>query len=160
MGLALSLQALISVIIALQYKRLKTRLSFQGIFSFVFLTLGINHLIAALTPVYGLVVVGLLIGGLGLGVLPPNLNVWVASITPPAMRGRALGGLTMALFLGQFFTPIITQPLMQQVGLAGTFGVIGGVSLLLAVAFAGMEFKRFAVSRRTANVERPGRENP
>ena len=92
-------------------------------------------------------VVGLLIGGLGLGVLPPNLNVWVASITPSAKRGRALGGLTMALFLGQFFTPIITQPLIQQVGVAGTFGVIGSVSLLLAIAFVGTDLKQFVVSR-------------
>ena len=134
-GLALSLQTLSSVVIALQFRRLKTRLSFQGIFSLIFLALGINHVIIALTPNYGLVAVGLLIGGLGLGLFPPNVNAWLASVTPPALRGRAVGGLTSALFLGQFFTPIITQPMVGQVGLSGTFGVVGVVSLLLSVVF-------------------------
>ena len=134
-GLALSLQTLSSVVMALQFRRLKTRLSFQGIFSLIFLALGINHVIIALTPNYGLVAVGLLIGGLGLGLFPPNVNAWLASVTPPALRGRAVGGLTSALFLGQFFTPIITQPMVGQVGLSGTFGVVGVVSLLLSVVF-------------------------
>ena len=98
----------------------------------------------ALTPVYGLVVVGLLIGGLGLGILPPTLNVWVVSMTPSGMRGRALSGLTSSLFLGQFFTPVITQPIVGQVGLAGMFGVVGGVSLLLAVAFVWTAMKQRA----------------
>jgi MFS family permease len=136
-GLALSLQTLSSVVIALQFQRLKARLSIQGIFSLIFLTLGINHVIIALTPNYGLVVVGLLIGGLGLGLFPPTVNAWLALVTPPALRGRAVGGLTAALFLGQFFTPIVTQPVVQQVGMGGTFGVIGLVSLLLSMVFVG-----------------------
>ena len=141
-GLAFALQAFIAVIIALLYYRVKARLSFQGIFSLIFLTLGINHLVAALTPEYGLVVLGLLVGGLGLGFLPPNLNVWVASITPSALRGRAVGGLSASLFLGQFFTPIITTPVVEQVGSTGIFGVFGVVSLLLAVAFVGIALFR------------------
>ena len=144
-GLALSLQALPAIIIALQYRRLKARLSFQGIFSIVFLSLSINHLIVALTPSYGLIVGGLLIGGLGLGLLPPNLNVWIASITPAAMRGRVVGGLVTALFLGQFFTPIITQPVLERVGVTATFGVVGGMSLLLVVAFVGAALRQINV---------------
>lgn len=142
-GLALSLQTLPAIIIALQYHRLKARLSFQGIFGLFFLTVGINHLIVGLTTSYALIIGGLLIGGLGLGLFPPNLNVWIASITPAALRGRAIGGLSAALFVGQFITPIITQPLVARAGMSGTFGILGGVSLLLAVAFAGM-----AISQR------------
>ncbi len=136
-GLALSLQALPAGIIALQYRRLRTWLSFQGIAGLVFLTLGINLIVAALTSAYALVVAGLLIGGLGIGLLPPNLIVWVASIAPAAVRGRAVGGLNTALFLGQFLTPILTQPIVEQVGVASTFGVAGGVSLLLAAVLVG-----------------------
>ncbi|MCH7497794.1 MAG: MFS transporter [Candidatus Marinimicrobia bacterium] len=142
-GLALSLQTLPAIIIALQYHRLKARLSFQGIFGLFFLTVGINHLIVGLTTSYALIMGGLLIGGLGLGLFPPNLNVWIASITPTALRGRAIGGLSAALFVGQFITPIITQPMVARAGMSGTFGIIGGVSLLLAVAFIGM-----AISQR------------
>ena len=134
-GIALALQGLTAVIAALNYQRLKARLSFYGIFGLIFLALGINHLIIAFTPVYSWVIVGLLIGGLGLGAMPPNLNVWIATVAPSTSRGRAIGGLTAFLFLGQFFTPIITQPVVQKVGLTGTFGVVGGVSVLLAIAY-------------------------
>ncbi len=143
-GLALSLQALVAVLIALQYRRLKARLSFQGMFVLIFLTIGISQLIVAATPVYGLVVVGLLIAGIGLGALPPSLNLWVISKTPSAMRGRALSGLTAFLFLGQFFTPVITEPIVGQVGLSGMFGVVGGVSLSLAVVFVWTAMKQRA----------------
>src|SRR5438876_467698 len=86
----------------------RPRLAVQAIAGLVLLTLGINHIILALTSSYALVVVGLLIGGVGVGVLPPNLIAWVAAIVPAAVRSRAVGGLNAALFLGQFVTPIIT----------------------------------------------------
>ena len=132
-GLALSLQALPAGFIALQYQRLRTRLSVQTIAAVVFLSLGLSLVVAALTSNYAVVVAGLLIGGIGLGLLPPNLIAWVAIIAPPATRGRAVGGLNTALFLGQFLSPLLTQPLIEQVGMAGSFGVVGGLSLLMAV---------------------------
>src|SRR5207249_8346444 len=132
-GLALSLQALPAGFIALQYQRLRTRLSVQAIAAVIFLSLGSSLLFAALTSSYALVVAGLLIGGIGLGLLPPNLIAWVAIVAPPAARGRAVGGLNTALFLGQFLSPLVTQPLIEQLGTAGTFGVVGGLCLLMAV---------------------------
>ncbi|MEE9163652.1 MAG: MFS transporter [Thermoplasmata archaeon] len=134
-GIALALPALVGVIVALQFRRLKARLSFMSIFAIVFLALAANHFVLAFTPLLGLVLVGLLIGGLALGLVPPAVNVWISSIAPPAHRGRAISGLTAALFLGQFFTPFITEPLLQQVGVTGTFGIIGGVALFLVVVF-------------------------
>ena len=132
-GLALALQALPAGFIALQYQRLRSRLSVQTIAAVVFLSLGISLLVAALTSSYALVVAGLLIGGIGLGLLPPNLIAWVAIIAPPTTRGRAVGGLNTALFLGQFLSPLLTQPLIEQVGTADSFGIVGGLCLLMAV---------------------------
>jgi len=132
-GLALSLQALPAGFIALQYQRLRTRLSVQAIAAVTFLALGSSLLVAALTSSYALVVAGLLLGGIGLGLLPPNLIAWLAVVAPPAARGRAVGGLNTALFLGQFLSPLLTQPLIEQVGTAGSFGVVGALCLLMAV---------------------------
>jgi MFS family permease len=132
-GLALSLQALPAGIIALLYHRLRSRLSVQTIAAVMFLSLGLSLVVAALTSSYVLVVAGLLIGGIGLGLLPPNLMAWLAMVAPPAARGRAVGGLNTALFLGQFLAPLLTQPMVEQVGPAGAFGVVGGLSLLMAV---------------------------
>jgi len=134
-GLALSLQTLTSILGALLFTRL--RLSFSKVFIIIFLLFGINHLIVGSSEVYGIIIIGLLIGGFGLGMLPPNLQVWVAKTASPAVRGRAMSGFTAALFLGQFFTPIVTQPIVQKAGLATMFSVIGIISIFIAIFFIG-----------------------
>ena len=144
--MALSVQALAAAIVSLQYQKIKARFSFERISSLVFLTMGFGYIVIAISTDYILVILGLLISGVGLGLLMPNLNVWLVSIVPPTMRGRAIGGLSMSISLGQFFSPIIAQPAAQQIGLAGAFGLAGGLSLLLAVALFGTVFKKFAES--------------
>jgi MFS family permease len=136
-GLALAFLSLPGAIMALLYSRLKTRLSFQSLGALVFLNLGIGHIVPALTSSYGLIVAGLFVGGLGFGLLLPNLVSWLAPIVPPAIRGRAVGGLNATIFLGQFITPFVTQPVVDRAGLAGTFGLAGGIAILLAVALTG-----------------------
>lgn len=135
-GFALSLQTLSSVFVALQYQRLKARYSFQGIFGLVFLILGISHLILALSPAYTIVIIGLLISGLGIGLFAPNSSGWLASVASSEVRGKAVGGMTSVGFLGQFFSPIFTQPFVDQIGLPAMFGVAAAVALLFAIVFA------------------------
>ena len=120
-GLALAVQGLAGALMAFQYMKLKKSLSFSQIFIVIFIFFGINHLILSQTDAYGYVVFALAIGGLGIGLLPANINVWLASVVPGEIRGRAVGGLTMSLFFGQFLTPIITQPFLSSVGFRGIF---------------------------------------
>ena len=152
-GIALAAQALAAVFTALLFHRIRARLSFQSISAFVILSLGINYIIISTSPSYGIVLVGLLIGGLGLGVLPPNLGAWVASTAPSSMRGRAIGGFTLFLFVGQFFTPIFSQPLITQLGFSGGFRVMGIFSILLTITILGLVgYKRFT-SRKPSQVQ-------
>jgi MFS family permease len=67
----------------------------------------------------------------------PNLNVWLTTVVPEELRGRALGRFTTFVFLGQFISPLLSQPLSQQIGLDVTYTLAGGVMLLLALVFAG-----------------------
>jgi MFS family permease len=101
-GVTLALQTLVAAVVSLQYQRIKKRLSFITITGLFFLTLGVGYIIVALAQGYAAIITGLLISGLGLGLYIPNSNVWLVSVVPAALRGRAVGGLTTALFLGQF----------------------------------------------------------
>ncbi len=132
-ALALALQTLTSIIVALRYQRLQARLSHRGIFILVFVTIGAGHLTVALAPAYALVIVGSMIAGLGVGLLAPNLGAVVAFTVPARVRGRAMGGLTASVFLGQFFSPLVLQPVLQQSGIVTTFWVAGLGSLAAAV---------------------------
>ncbi len=65
-------------------------------------------------------------------------SVWINAIAPIQIRGRLLGGVTSAMFLGQFFSPIVVQPIASRFGLGLTYGVIGrlllGLAALIVVA--------------------------
>jgi MFS family permease len=131
-GVTLALQTLVAAVVSLQYQRIKKRLSFITITGLFFLTLGVGYIIVALAQGYAAIITGLLISGLGLGLYIPNSNVWLVSVVPAALRGRAVGGLTTALFLGQFLSPILTLPIAQRIGLPGVFAAAGIVMLLFA----------------------------
>ncbi len=74
---------------------------------------------------------GLIAAGVGIGIAFPNLYVWLANSAPLAVRGRALGGMNTALFLGQFISPIISQPVVASFDLERLFMVAAIVILAL-----------------------------
>jgi hypothetical protein len=78
--------------------------------------------------------IGLIGSGAGLGLLVPNLYVWLANEAPLAIRGRALGDFTTALFLGQFVSPLVSRPVTVSFDAQITF-LLAGALLLAAVPF-------------------------
>ena len=65
----------------------------------------------------------------------PTMSVWLLALTPEAYRGRAVGGLTTCIFLGQFFSPLVSAPISGAVGLAAMYGLGGAALLILALPF-------------------------
>jgi MFS family permease len=74
------------------------------------------------------------VAGLGLGLAMPNMTVWLLSVTPAATRGRAAGGQTAGVFLGQFSAPLLAQPLGHWGGGDAAFA---GAALLMALTAGG-----------------------
>jgi MFS family permease len=138
-GLAIAFTTLFSGIAAIAYGRVKARLNFAAILSFTFGLFGIGYTIVSFVNNYEQVLIGLAIAGLGLGLLMPNLTVWLSASVPDAIRERALGGLTTFMFLGQFLSPIISQPLSQQLTLRSTYSLAGYLMIFLAIVLAGMK---------------------
>lgn len=120
-GLAISVITFFFALAALQFGRIASRLNPLEVITLAFALLGAGYLLISLAAGWALILIGLVIGGIGLGMMMPNLNVWLANESPPASRGRVLGGLTTALFLGQFLSPIVSQPVNAAVGLGGMY---------------------------------------
>lgn len=137
-GLAIALATLFSAGSAIAYKQIKTRLSFMGIYAIAFLSMAVGYLVISVSPTYAMVLVGLAIAGTGLGLLMPNMNVCLTSVTPGNLRGRVLGGLTTAFFLGQFVSPILSQPLSGAVGLDVTYRLAGGLMVAMGAIALGL----------------------
>ena len=78
------------------------------------------------------------LAGLGLGLFIANLNFWILELSPPQIRGKNMGILTACLFLGQFLSPIVAEPIVKSTNLAFLFRssifLIGlmGISLIVA----------------------------
>lgn len=132
-GLAIALATLFSAISSILYQRVKERISFISVYGLAFLNMALGYGLISLANGYGVVLPGLAIAGLGMGLLMPNMNFCLTSISPAAARGRVLGGLTTSFFLGQFLSPLVSQPLSQLVGLGTTYGLAGAVMAILAI---------------------------
>jgi MFS family permease len=130
-GIAIALCTLFTAISSLSYQRIKSRLSFINVYGIAFLNIAVGYTLISLANGWIVVLPGLAIAGLGLGLLMPNMNFCLTSIAPGAIRGRILGGLTTSFFLGQFLSPLASQPLSQAVGLKATYGYAGAVMAIL-----------------------------
>lgn len=111
------------------YKKIKDRLSFRDLFIIPFLIIGAGYIVISSYPEYLFSVVGLMVAGVGMGLVVPNLRVWVGSISNFEFTGRAFGGLTTCFYLGQFFSPLLIR------GISGNFTIAGILMVVMAVMF-------------------------
>jgi MFS family permease len=100
-----------------------------------FLAIGAGFLVLYLAANVVTLVAGLLVIAAGLGTLAPNLNNWVVSVASAHNRGRYAGFLTTSLFLGQFVSPILTQPIVNAVGIQRMFAAIAIGTVPIAIAY-------------------------
>jgi MFS family permease len=135
-GLAIAVCTLASAIASLGYARLKAHLSFSKVMMCLFCLMASGYGIIANAPTYLILILGLILAGSGLGFLLPNMNVWLNAKTPPAQRGQILGGLTSCIFLGQFCSPLIVQPIAQNFGLQSAYAIAAGILFLIGLLIA------------------------
>jgi MFS family permease len=105
--------------------------------------LGAGWLLVGSTGTAAGIAAGLLVGGLGVGFAIPNLTLRLSDLAPPAWRGRVFSGLVGGIFLGQFVSPLVVQPLVQTVGVADAFTWTG------ALMIAGAAVARIIHKERT-----------
>jgi MFS family permease len=137
-GMAIALITLFSAGSSFLYGRVKKRMGFFTILILAFGLMGTDYSIIGI-QIYAWVFVGLAIAGMGLGLLMPNLNLWIVTEVSDASKGKALGGSATFAFLGQFLSPFITQPVSQAVGLGTTYALAGGVMLVCGLGLMGLQ---------------------
>lgn len=134
-GLVIGLLSFFAALSSSSYRHVHRRLGLGGSAAAFFLLFGIGMFIMGMAESFPTMVVGVLIAGLGLGLLMPNVTVWVVGAAPIHSRGLLLGGLTTAIFGGQFLAQFIADPIHLMLGLTSLFVITGflalSVSLLL-----------------------------
>ncbi len=94
-------------------------------------------LVGGLFPVYGVVLLGLFLAGLGKSVFDPALHAYVGERVPYRRRGLAIGMLEFS-WAGSALVGIpLVGLLMERLGWRSPFFVLGGLGLLSVVARRG-----------------------
>ncbi|MEM9986213.1 MAG: MFS transporter, partial [Bacteroidota bacterium] len=143
-GMAISIATLTAALASSSYRRLRKKLTFMQIYAFTFILMALAFLFISQASSYAEVLGGLAIAGLGAGLLMPNSNLWIISLAPPPLRGRLVGGITMSVFLGQFFSPILVEPVSSLASLPLAFAA---AAITMALLGTLLGFYGFRLSR-------------
>lgn len=136
-GLAIACFNLSAGLASMSYGRLRRWLGPPSLFAVGFACMAAGYGLIAFAGGYGVVMVALALAGPSMGINMPNASVWLLSRVPPHLRGRALGGLTTSLFLGQFVSPLASQPVVAAFGPSTAFAVVAGLAAVAAATFIG-----------------------
>lgn len=123
----------------------RARLTNPLIYSFIAGGLAGGYALLAHADSLAMVLVALAIFGIGMSPMYPNSSTWLFGLSEPRHRARILGGLTMAIYLGQFVLPFIAQPIIREAGIRASFLVL--VSGLVALAVTAPLFSWLARRR-------------
>lgn len=123
---------------ALGFGRLRERFASASLFAASFALMAAGYTVIAFANGVVAVTLGCLVAGLGLGALMPNLASTLMRRMPAPARGRAAGLLTVAVFLGQFLSPLVAGAVADVAGLSpsGLFGAFAGALAVAAVLCA------------------------
>ena len=148
-GLAVSVATVTGAIASMNYARVKARTTFANVYALSFLLMAAGYSIISLGDQYWLIAVGLAVSGFGTGFLMPNGNLWLIDSTDESSRGRAIGGLSSAIFLGQFLSPIAIAPVVRWTSLNNTFLIAAFLLVGIAIGIYFMEkTKRMKVTNK------------
>lgn len=128
------------------FPKFRARLSNAWIYSFIATGLGIGYALLALADSLVIVLIALFAFGVGMSQMYANSNTWLMGLTDPKHRTRVIGGLTTAIYLGQFVLPFVAQPIIRDAGIRQSFLVLVGI--LAALALAAPLFSAIAGRRK------------
>ena len=110
-----------------------------GVYAWAFGLMAAGYALAGLAGTFAGALAGAAVAGVGVGLFFPNSNLWVLALAPPALRGQVAGGLTSAIFLAQFSSPILVHPLVAATSLARAFTI---AAVLMGIAAAALALLR------------------
>ncbi len=127
---------LVMTLVGLNFRRLRARWPFPVLAIAMFAAFAVGLVVLGTASALWTAALGMVVVGLGVGLQNPTVNGWLVSTASPGVRTRALGLLTSALFLGQFSSPLIAQPVIDAVGMGTTFVLAGALAAAIGIVVA------------------------
>ncbi|MBK1964537.1 MFS transporter [Campylobacter novaezeelandiae] len=134
-GISMSVSALFYGVFSLSYKYLMKFISIKQIYILTLFIVGSSFMLLYFIHSFSAVIFALALLGTGGGIMLVNNTAYLFSICPANARARAYGILASFIFLGQFLSPIISQPIVRQIGLIEAFLVWAIVIYFVTILF-------------------------
>ena len=141
-GVAISASALAGSLSSLSYPLIKRRWSYRVIYVIGFGFVATGYVLIGNSLSFLHILAGLALAGFGNGMLMPNGSFWLMEAAPEQIRGKAVGGFTGMIFLGQFLSPLAMAPVVAFFSLNGAFLVSAALLGLIAVCIALLPLNR------------------
>lgn len=128
-GLIISLAFVFHALGSLSFAKLKAKLDFKIIYLIGLLIIALGFiLIGFISNVYFFFITAPMMG-FGGGIMMTNVSAWMLSRAHSTKRVKSSGYLTSSFFMGQFFSPIVTMPVVLTFGVQNSFIILGCVIL-------------------------------
>ncbi len=150
-SLGLVLITLTASAASLNYSRIKGKTTFHQVYVIVFLLIAVGFGSVYWLHTFAPILVAMAVAGVGAGLLLPNTSLCLLSTASPRTRGRVLGGMTSAIFLGQFFSPILAEPLLKHFSIFSVYLIGAVLALVVALSYLFLAL-RYRVSQSREGV--------
>jgi len=141
-GLIISLAFVFHAIGSLAFAKLKNKFEFKIIYLIGLMVLAFGFIIIGfISNVYWFFVTASMMG-FGGGIMMTNVTAWMLSRAHSTRRVKSSGYLTSSFFMGQFFSPIVTMPIVSLVGVQNSFIILGGVMFIGIFLTSYLIFKK------------------
>jgi MFS family permease len=135
-GLAVGLSSALAAAGSAAFPRFRRFNTVLGVYAWAFAFMAAGYVLIGLAESFGLILAGVVLSGIGVGLFFPNSNLWVLALAPPRLRGRLAGGLTASIFLAQFCSPLLLEPVVGYASLGAAFVVAAAAMGAVAVTLA------------------------
>jgi MFS family permease len=137
-GLAVGLNSALAAAGSAAFPRFRRFNSVLGVYAWAFGFMAAGYLLVGTAASFGMMLAGVFLSGIGVGLFFPNSNLWMLALAPARVRGRLAGGLTASIFLAQFCSPILLEPVVARTSLGGSFLGAAAAMAVVAACLAGL----------------------
>ena len=131
-GVFLAISSVFFAFSSLFYMKFRSYMGFRGLYFLCFCVMGAAFICIGIFHNYFILCISLALIGSSLGLLLVTNSSWLFSLASSDTKAKAYGFLVSFVFMGQFLSPLISQPLVNNFGLVNMFIYIGGFLLLFS----------------------------
>jgi DHA2 family lincomycin resistance protein-like MFS transporter len=117
---------------------LMQRLNTRPVFLMAMSTFSVGTLIAALSPVFEMLVVGRVVQAIGTAIMMPLMMTTVMTIVAPHERGRIMGRISIVMSVAPAVGPVVSGALLQILPWQGLFWVM--LPIAVGMLLVGMKW--------------------